>query len=143
MKFASKGKAKVVEQVNLNDGPMLVVMGDSPLAVDVASKLDAHLLPSIVDENSLEELRGVLDGTESHVKVAFIDYGNDDNFHTRTPEEIKERLQLAGDIVVKNCNNRCHTKKCELVHFMPLSSPSQHVLDNEPSDMNPSNDHTS
>ena len=125
------------------DGTKLVVMGDSPLAIDVASKLDATLLPSIVNESALEDLRSVVDGTEDHIKVAFMDYGDDDSFHTQTPEEIKERLEIAGDIVGENCTSKSHTKKCELIHFVPLSSPSQHVLDNEPADIDPSNDHTS
>ena len=112
VKFAGKSKTNVVEQVNLHDGTMLVIIGDSPLAIEVAYKLDATLLPSIVNESALDDLRSVVDKTEDHVKVAFMDYGNDESFHTRTPEEIKERLNIAGDIVGKNCTSKSHTKKC-------------------------------
>ena len=50
---------------------------------------------------------------------------------------------LAGDILATNCESKNHTGNCELIHFMPLSSPSQHVCDNKPSNIDPSNDHTS
>lgn len=104
----------------------------------MASKLDAHLLPSIIDEYVLDELQGALNGTEGHMKVAFVYYGHSDHFLTHTPEETQECLLLAGDIVAKNCKSKNHACNCELIHFMPLSSPSQHFCDREPS-----NDHTS
>ena len=43
----------MVEPVNVPDETKLIFMGDSPLAADVASKLVADLLPSIIDEHAL------------------------------------------------------------------------------------------
>ena len=47
-------------------------MGDSSLASEIAFRLDAGLLPSIVNDGHLDLLESALGDCEGHVKVAFI-----------------------------------------------------------------------
>jgi hypothetical protein len=77
------------------------------------------------------------------VKVAFIDYGQHDLDYSLSAAEIRERLEQAGELVTGYCSVQNHSvKRCELVHFQPMSTPSEYVCDNEPDDLDPGNDHT-
>ena len=112
----------------------IFVVGDSELATRIAALLDAHLIAAVTGDASLENFKGIMASVEGPVKVAFIDCWAED--FSATPEQVIIPMTSASKVVTDRCEHHTHDgAHCEVVHFLPFSSPSNYVARGFPADL--------
>ena len=122
----------------------IIVVGSSDLATNLAARLDAQLVPAIIDADTLENFRGAMDGEPELIKAVFIDSWTSPMDFSSTPEEVIINMIDAAEIVLNRCRGHNHANAhCELVHFHPFATPSNYVARGLPADLDPSKNQTS
>ena len=122
----------------------IIVVGSSDLATNLAARLDAQLVPAIIDADTLKNFSGAMDGELELIKAVLIDSWTSPMDFSPNPEEVIINMIDAAEIVLNRCNGHNHANAhCELVHFHPFATPSNYVARGLPADLDPSKNQTS